>query len=258
MCRTLFALSSLMFVLVSCASGVKISSFPKGADVYADGVYVGQTPMRYQDAKVSGESLEVVLEHEGHMPIQTEITKDARLNVKALIASPLVVPLIWILAYPRKRHFHMKPIPKLPSEESTSRRMLMEVQSTSALGQGIHVVALHNEPCGVVRSDAMLETTVGIHLMQAYQVLERRGLPVVSDESRRHLSGAHDEASVVRAGKLAGAKGVVLVSATCREGNELVSLKMVDSETGALHWAMVAENEPLEEVMQATLKRLHP
>jgi hypothetical protein len=32
----------------------------------------------------------------------------------------------------------------------------------------------------------------------------------------------------------------------------------VDSETGALHWAMVAENEPLEEVMQATLKRLHP
>ena len=39
--------------------------------------------------------------------------------------------------------------------------------------------------------------------------------------------------------------------------NELVSLKMVDSETGALHWAMVA-GRPLEEVMGAALKRLHP
>ena len=59
------ALAALM-LLSSCASSVKITSSPSGADVYADGFYVGQTPMRHKDAKPTGTTLELKLEKEGY------------------------------------------------------------------------------------------------------------------------------------------------------------------------------------------------
>ena len=69
--------------------------------------YVGQAHAP-QDAKPTGTTLELTLEKEGYDALETEVTKDARLNVKALLGSMFIVPLGWILAYPKARHFVLK------------------------------------------------------------------------------------------------------------------------------------------------------
>lgn len=84
-------LAALM-LLSSCSSSVKITSSLSGADVYADGFYVGQTPMRHNDAKPTGTTLELKLAKEGYDTFETDFTKDARLNVKTLLQSMFIVP----------------------------------------------------------------------------------------------------------------------------------------------------------------------
>ena len=71
----------------------------------------------------------------------------------------------------------------------------------------------------------------------------------MSLEQRRNLTGLHDESSIVEAGKLSGAKGVVLVSRSCDHGSTLTSMRFVDCESGALHWAVLAKDQPLDAVV---------
>ena len=102
----------------------------------------------------------------------------------------------------------------------------------------------------------MLEAAVGIRLMGTYRVLERRALDVVSLEQRRNLTGLHDESSIVEAGKLSGAKGVVLVSRSCDHRSTMTSMRFVDCESGALHWAALAQDESLDTIVDAIVAKL--
>ena len=244
----------------SCASSVKITSSPSGVDVYADGFYVGQTPMRHKDAKPTGTTLSLKLEKEGYDTFETEITKDARLNVKALLGSMFIVPLGWILAYPKARHFVLKSNANEPFSMDADRDgTMVEVKSTSAVGSAIFVVATENEPCSGRGDASTLEASLGIRLMKDYDVLERRNLSVLTLEQTRQLTGLHDESTIVEAGKLSGAKGVVLVSRFCDgQRNTITNARFVDCETGALHWAAVSKNQSIDQVaaeIRAALKR---
>ena len=60
-----WALASLI-LLPSCSSSILISSTPSQADVYANGQYIGQTPVRHRDREVGGSILEVEIEKEGY------------------------------------------------------------------------------------------------------------------------------------------------------------------------------------------------
>ena len=247
-----------LVLLPSCASSVRISSSPSQADVYADGLYIGQTPVRQRDAKVSGSTLDVRLEKEGYEVLETEISKDARLNVKALLGSMFVIPLAWILAYPRSRNFVMKPLGEPAPLQLRGDDVLVEVQTNEALGSDIFVVALENTPCQGPSDNSVLEASVGIRLMKEFRVLERRALDVVSLEQRRNMTGLHDESSIVEAGKLSGARGVVLVSRSCDQRSTLTSMRFVDCESGALHWAILAKDQPLDKVVGELFSRLDP
>ena len=253
------ALAALM-LLSSCASSVKITSSPSGADVYADGFYVGQTPMRHKDAKPTGTTLELKLEKEGYDALETEIIKDARLNVKALLGSMFIVPLGGILAYPKARHYVMKSNVDEPFSMDANRDgTMVEVKSTSAIGSAIFVVATENTPCSGRGDVSTLEASMGIRLMKDYNVLERRDLSVLILEQTRQLTGLHDESTFVEAGKLSGAKGVVLVSRFCDgQSNTVTNARFVDCEIGALHWAAVSKNQSIDQVVaeiRAALKR---
>ena len=195
-------------VLSSCTSSVRISSSPSQADVYADGLYIGQTPIRHKDAKTSGSPLDVRLEKEGYETLTTQIVKDARVNVKALVASPftMFISLGWILAHPRSRL--RDEIPRGGCAIERENEVMVEVQTNEAAGSDIFVVALENTPCQGVSEASVLEASVGIRLMKEFRVLERRALDVVSLEQRRNLTGLHDESSIVEAGKLSGARAL--------------------------------------------------
>ena len=241
---------ALLILLPSCASSVSISSKPSQAHVYLDGRYAGQTPLRHRDAKPTGSKLEVRLEKEGHAPVITEIVKDARVNVWAAMGSVLVIPLAWLLKYPRRADFEMIP---LTADRSS---IVVEVQTKEAVGANIFVVALDNAPCQGASASSILEAGVGIRLMGRYQVLERQALDVVSSEHHRNMTGLHDESRIVDAGKLSGAQGVVLISRICEHNSTLTTLRYVDCESGALHWAVLAQDQPLDRVVEALIRQL--
>ena len=216
--------------------------------------------MRHKDAKPTGTTLELKLEKEGYDAFETEITKDARLNVKALLGSMFIVPLGWILAYPKARHYVMKSNVDEPFSMDANRDgTMVEVKSTSAVGSAIFVVATENTPCSGRGDVSTLEASMGIRLMKDYNVLERRNLSVLTLEQTRQLTGLHDESTIVEAGKLSGAKGVVLVSRFCDgQSNTVTNARFVDCETGALHWAAVSKNQSIDQVVaeiRAALKR---
>lgn len=240
----------LLIVLPSCSSSVSISSSPSQARVYLDGRYAGQTPLRHRDAKPTGSKLQVRLEKEGHAPLTTEVVKDARVNLWAAMGSVLVIPLAWLLKYPRRVDFEMSP---LTSERSP---IVVEVQTKEAVGANIFVVALDNAPCQGASASSILEAGVGIRLMGKYRVLERQALDVVSSEHHRNMTGLHDESSIVDAGKLSGAQGVVLISRICEQNTTLTTLRYVDCASGVLHWAVLAQDQSLDHVVEALIQQL--
>ena len=244
---TLFA---LLVLFPSCTSSMRITSEPAGASVFADGLYVGETPMRHRDAKPSGTHLDVRLEKEGYETFEVRVSKDARLNVKALLGAMFVIPLAWILGYPRARHFVLDPVGgdawDAPAAEGGT---YVQVRTTQDVGGPVYVVVLEDQPCSSRGDVAILEASVGVRLMRHYDVLERRNLDVVLSETQRTMNGVFDESSVVEAGKLSGAKGVVLVRRRCADRRDFLSMRWVDCETGAQHWAATAEGASLDALM---------
>ena len=72
------------------------------------------------------------------------------------------------------------------------------------------------------------------------------------------MTGLHDESTIVQAGKLSGATGVVLISRFCdAQGNTVTNARFVDCETGAPYWAAVSKNQSIDQVaaeIRAALK----
>ena len=241
---------ALLVLFSSCTSSVNISSSPSGVDVYTDGRYIGQTPVRHSDAEPTGHKLEVRLEKDGYELLTTHAQKDGRINFKALMGSFLILPIGWLLTYPRDLHYHLVPFTK------ENRPLLVEVKTNEALGSNIFVVASQNDPCKGSGGTSVLEASVGIRLMKGFQVLERQALDVVSSEQYLNMNGLHDESNIVDAGKLSGAKGVVVVNQLCEQGATLTSMRFVDCESGTLHWAVEAKNQNLDVIFQELFSRL--
>lgn len=239
-----------LILLPSCSTSILISSYPSGANVFANGEYIGETPVRHWDAKPSGSLLDVRIEKDGYEDLTANIEKTGRINFRALMLCWLLFPLAWLEKYPTSYYGHLQPV----SEGYSPLRV--EVQTKESLGSNIFVVALENTPCHGSSNTTVLETALGIRLMEKFRVLERQALHVVSTEQQRSLTGLHDESSIVDAGKLAGAKGVVLVSQLCDQKSTITSLRFVDCESGALHWAVLAENQNMDDIIRELFHHL--
>jgi hypothetical protein len=220
--------------------------------VYANGEYIGQTPVRHRDSGPGGSILDLEIEKEGYEVHTAGVVKKGRINLWALMGSWMLFPLAWLEMYPKRYAARLQPMTK---ENSPLR---VEVQSREAVGSNVFVVVLENAPCQGSSSISVLEASVGIRLMEKYQVLERQALDVVSSEQRRNMTWLHDESSIVDAGKLSGARGVVLVSRLCDRKSTLTSMRFVDCESGALHWAVLAKNQTLDKMVDALYQDLAP
>ena len=240
----------LLILLPSCSQSILITSSPSEANVFTDGKYIGQTPIRHRDDKVSGSILDVRIAKDGYADLKTEIKKTGRINWWSLMFCWLLYPLKWIEKYPRGFYGDLQP----QSEEYSPLRVI--VQTKEAVGSNVFVVALDNKPCHGSSNSIALEAALGIRLLEKFRVLERQALHVVSSEQHRNLTGLHDESSIVDAGKLSGAKGVVLISQLCDQGVTLTSLRFVDCETGALHWAVLAENQNMDDIIRELFHHL--
>lgn len=242
--HSVFWLLVVLIFLSSCSSSILISSSPSQARVFANGEYIGETPIRHWDAEPSGSVLDVRIEKDGYEELNVDIEKKGRVNFRALAFCWMLMPLAWLEKYPSNFYGHLNRI----SEAYSPLRV--EVQTREAIGSNIFVVALENAPCHGSSNKTVLEASLGIRLMEKFRVLERQDLEVVSLEQQRNMTGLHDESSIVDAGKLSGAKGVVMISQLCDQKKTLTSLRFVDCESGALHWAVLAENQNMDDIIQ--------
>lgn len=243
-------LLAALILLSSCSSSILISSVPSKADVYANGEYIGQTPVSHRDSEVGGSLLDLQIEKEGYEVLTTGVEKRGRINLWALMGSWMLFPLAWLEMYPKRYMGRLQPMTKEHSP------LHVEVQTSEAVGSNIFVVVLENSPCQGSSNASVLEASVGIRLMEKFRVLERQALDVVSSEQHRNMNGFHDESSIVDAGKLHGAKGVVMVSRFCDQRKTLTSMRFVDCESGALHWAVLAQNQSLDALVQELFSHL--
>ena len=246
-CAWLFA---ALILLSSCSSSILISSVPSKADVYANGEYIGQTPVRHRDSEVGGSLLDLQIEKEGYEVFKTGVEKSGRINPWALMGCWMLLPLAWLETYPRRYLARLQPITKEHSP------LQVEVQTNEAVGSDIFVVVLENAPCQGSTNPSVLEASIGIRLMEKYRVLERQALHVVSEEQHRNMTWIHDESSIVEAGKFSGARGVVMVSLFCDQRSTMTSMRFVDCESGALHWAVLAKNQTVDVLVQELFNRL--
>lgn len=108
-------MATLLFGLVlvfstGCASTVRITSNPEGADVTVDGRYIGQTPTTYTDTAVILSTRQVRVEKPGYRTTETTISRDGDLNVGALVGGIVcLVPFLWLLDYPSVVTYELRP-----------------------------------------------------------------------------------------------------------------------------------------------------
>jgi hypothetical protein len=105
------ALCAMTSLLAGCTSTTVIHSRPEGAKIYIDDMNVGKTPYTQKDTKIVGTHIAVRLKMDGYEPFETQIYKNEKLDVGAIIAGCFVYfPFIWIEGYQPEHTYELTPI----------------------------------------------------------------------------------------------------------------------------------------------------
>ena len=92
-------------------SQVLINTEPPGAEVYVDGVYLGQSPVQYADNAIAGTAHRVEVRMEGYHPTFAEFRRNANVNPGALIGGFCCFPVwLWVVDYPRAVIYPLRPL----------------------------------------------------------------------------------------------------------------------------------------------------
>ena len=96
-CKLAAAGFVLAFVASACSHTSRITSNPEGAELFINGIYIGQTPTIYRSRSGTPDTYYVKLEKEGHKTL-TNMTIDRvyRADI-SLILLPLLIPY-WFTA----------------------------------------------------------------------------------------------------------------------------------------------------------------
>jgi len=103
-----FSLGIISF-FSSCTSSTLITSEPKGAKLYIDSEYVGDTPYVMADQKFTTTCTQIKIEKTGFETINTQICKDEQIDIGAAISGVfLYIPWLWILGYSPVHEYTLK------------------------------------------------------------------------------------------------------------------------------------------------------
>lgn len=252
-------------LLCSCQSSVLITSDPPQAYVSIDGRLVGKTPYQHTDRKISGYNLGVKLEKDGYVAEHDVVKRLEFGNAGAIIAGCFFVfPLVWALDYPAVVQYRLEPDFDAAPDHSNAAvaeagkvdGVVVTIKDTESAIRNIFVVAVDARNCRGADDPVILEEQAGVRLLRHYDVLERRDMDAVLDESARGMNGLFNEDSFVEAGLLAGAEGVVLLRESCVAGAPYFSAKLVDCQTGRQVWAGTSEGRSLGALMGVIAARL--
>ncbi|MAS52838.1 MAG: hypothetical protein CMD20_06510 [Flavobacteriales bacterium] len=101
----LFLIPALLFS--SCMSTTLIDTKQKGAHVYFDGEYKGESPVKVGNTKVVSTCTDLRIELEGYETLITEICRDEEPAIGPIVAGAcLYVPWLWSFKY-KKNHYYV-------------------------------------------------------------------------------------------------------------------------------------------------------
>ena len=85
-----------------------IRSQPSGAKVYADGEYIGKTPISYSDQKIVGSSTKLTFKKSGCEEEHHLIQRNEEFQVGPCIGGVLVLfPFLWIMGYKNEHNYEL-------------------------------------------------------------------------------------------------------------------------------------------------------
>ena len=79
-------------------------------------------------------------------------------------------------------------------------------------------------------------------ILQLYNVVDRSNLDIFIEEQRNSMSGLFEDSDYIEAGRLAGAEGIVFVSATCINKHTEIDITLSDTSSGSIQWSIHSEN----------------
>ena len=109
--RFLSVFFAALIFFSSCASTTLIQSDPNGADLYLNGMKVGQTPYTHSDTKIVGATTQIKMKKEGYEELSAIMQRNEKLAVGPLIGGLLVwIPFLWIMKYDENRLYELEPV----------------------------------------------------------------------------------------------------------------------------------------------------
>lgn len=132
----------LIILLASCTSSTRITSEPPGATVYMNGQAIGETPLFYEDSKISFSKTDLVLKKEGYMDYQTTLVKDEDIDPGAIVGGIFFTwPFIWTFGYYPVHHYELQPLDyqdvevKIPDAKAEQLQKLNEMYKEGIIDQ---------------------------------------------------------------------------------------------------------------------------
>jgi len=100
---------SLTLFLSACGTTSLIQTQPTGAKVFADEMYLGQSPVRYRESKIIFSNTYLRFEKEGFETLHVKIVKNENVAIIPLLAGCIfVLPWLWALRYDSYRTYELK------------------------------------------------------------------------------------------------------------------------------------------------------
>ena len=98
-------------LMTSCESLTEINTIPSGAKVYVNGEYIGDTPVKYRDTKLSWACTPLKITMDGYQDKNESLCKNEEINKEALFVGLFVWPcLVWIMGYKKSRTYELVPM----------------------------------------------------------------------------------------------------------------------------------------------------
>ena len=89
---------------------------------------------------------------------------------------------------------------------------------------------------------ASLANDFSSSILKIYNIVDRENLDVFFEEQHNSMSGLFEESDYIDAGRLAGAEGIVFVTATCINKHTEIDVSLSDTTTGSIQWSVHSEN----------------
>ena len=107
--------------------------------------------------------------------------------------------------------------------------------------KSIAILGKDGQDCrGKTSQDLANDFSSGI--LQLYNVVDRSNLDIFIEEQRNSMSGLFEDSDYIEAGRLAGAEGIVFVSATCINKHTEIDITLSDTSSGSIQWSIHSEN----------------